>query len=171
VKKVLVPFLIKEHHNGKDFNVSTELIHDRYDLEDRKVIDTLKKVKTIALIGASSKPERDSYKVMAFLMNEGYQVFPINPLLAGTTILGQKVYGCLGDVPIPIDMLDVFRQSKYLYNIVVEAKQANIFCIWTQLGVTEVKAELLALESGITMIINRCPAIEIPRLKLSLYVD
>jgi len=151
--------------------MSIELIHDRYDLEDRKVIDTLKQIKTIALIGASSKPERDSYKVMAFLMNEGYQVFPINPLLAGTTIMDQKVYGSLGDISSPIDMLDVFRQSKYLYDIVVEAKQANITTIWTQLGVTEVKAELLAVESGITMIVNRCPAIEIPRLKLALNTD
>jgi len=146
--------------------VSTELIHDRYNLEDRKIVDTLKKVKTIALIGASSKPERDSFKVMAFLMNEGYHVFPINPLLAGTTILEQKVYAFLDDIPTPIDMLDVFRQSKYLYDIVTEAKQANITTIWTQLGVTDAKAELLAIESGITMIVNRCPAIEIPRLAL-----
>jgi predicted CoA-binding protein len=151
--------------------VSIELIHDSYDIEDHKIVDTLNKVKTIALIGASSKPERDSYKVMAFLIKEGYQVFPINPLLAGTTILQQKVYGCLGDVPISIDMLDVFRQSKYLYDIVVEAKKANITTIWTQLGVTEVKAESLALASGINMIINRCPAIEIPRLTFCLNAD
>mgnify|MGYP000196777576 CR=1 FL=1 len=134
-------------------------------IEDQKISETLQKVKTIALIGASSKPERDSYKVMAFLMNEGYQVFPINPLLEGTTIMNRKVYSCIADIPSPIDMLDVFRQSKYLYDIVVEAKQANISRIWTQLGVTDIKAELFALENGIAMIINRCPAIEIPRLR------
>ena len=171
MKKVSVHFLIKEHRNGKDFNVSTELIHDRYDLEDHKIVETLTKVKTIALIGASEKPERDSYKVMAFLINEGFQVFPINPLLAGTTIMERKVYGCLGDVASPIDMLDVFRQSKYLYDIVVEATQANITTIWTQLGVTEASAELLAIKNGITMIVNRCPAIEIPRLKLCHDID
>jgi predicted CoA-binding protein len=143
--------------------VSTELISD---IEDRKIIDTLNKVKTIALIGASAKPDRASYRVMAYLINRGYQVFPINPLLEGTTIMNCEVYGCIGDIPSPIDMLDVFRQSKYLYDIVVEAKQANITCIWTQLGVTDAKAELLALESDITMIVNRCPAIEIPRLNL-----
>lgn len=135
-------------------------------IEDHNIIETLNKVKTIALIGASSKPERDSYKVMAFLINKGYHVFPINPLLEGTTIMNQEVYASIRDIPYPIDMLDVFRQSKYLYDIVVEAKQANIRCIWTQLGVTDVKAELLALEIEITMIVNRCPAIEIPRLKL-----
>lgn len=145
--------------------MSTEHI---IDLEDQKISEILNQVKTVALIGASAKPARDSYKVMAFLMNEGYQVFPINPLLEGTTIMGREVYRGIGDIPMPIDMIDVFRQSKFLYDIVVEAKKANITHIWTQLGVTDVKAELLALESGITMIVNRCPAIEIPRLNLSL---
>ncbi len=132
--------------------------------EDRKIIDTLNSVKTIALIGASSKPDRDSYKVMAFLLDNNYQVFPINPLLAGTKILGCEVYSSIADVPVPIDMLDVFRQSQYLYDIVLEAKQAAIPIIWTQLGVSDAKAELLASDNEISMIVNRCPAIEIPRL-------
>lgn len=132
--------------------------------EDRKIIDTLNSVKTIALIGASSKPERDSYKVMAFLLDNNYQVFPINPLLAGTKILGCEVYSSIADVPVPIDMLDVFRQSQYLYDIVLEAKQVAIPIIWTQLGVSDAKAELLASDNEISMIVNRCPAIEIPRL-------
>lgn len=148
--------------------MSLDLINDRDESEDHNIIDTLQKIKTIALIGASSKPERDSYKVMAFLINEGYQVFPVNPLLEGTKILNREVYRCIDDIPSPIDMIDVFRQSKYLYDIVVEAKQANIIHIWTQLGVTDVKSELLALESGINIIVNRCPAIEIPRLNLAL---
>ena len=135
-------------------------------IEDSQIIETLQQVKTIALIGASSKPDRDSYKVMAFLMEKGYQVFPINPLLKGTSIMNREVYGSIGDIALPIDMLDVFRQSKYLYDIVVEAKQANITCIWTQLGVIDVKAEQLARELGINMIVNRCPAIEMPRLNL-----
>ncbi|KGJ87562.1 CoA-binding protein [Colwellia psychrerythraea] len=146
--------------------MSIELNNDSYALEDRKIIDTLNRVKTIALIGASARPDRDSFKVMAFLINEGYQVIPINPLLAGTTILEQQVFASISDIPSSIDMLDVFRQSKYLYDIVVEAKKANITTIWTQLGVTDLKTELFAQESGITMIVNRCPAIEIPRLGL-----
>lgn len=146
--------------------MGTELINNRYDIEEHKIIDTLNKVKTIALIGASSNPERASYKVMAFLMNEGYQVFPVNPLLEGTSIMNQEVYDRIDDIPSSIDMLDVFRQSKYLYDIVLEAKQANITCIWTQLDVTNAKTESLALKNGISMIVNRCPAIEIPRLNL-----
>lgn len=141
--------------------MSTELT---YDLEDYKIIEILKNVKTIALIGASSKPERDSFKVMAFLINKGYQVFPVNPFLKGTTIMNREVYSNISEIPVSIDMLDVFRQSKYLYDIVVEAKQVKIPTIWTQLGVTDVKAESLALESDITMVVNRCPAIEMPRL-------
>lgn len=135
-------------------------------IDDNKIIEILNKVKTIALIGASAKQERDSYKVMSFLINKGYHVVPVNPLLKGTKILNQEVYGNIGEIPFPIDMLDVFRQSKYLYDIVVDAKQANIRYIWAQLGVTDEKAELLALESDITMVVDRCPAIEIPRLQL-----
>ena len=104
-------------------------------------------------------------------IKEGYQVFPVNPLLEGATILNREVYGCIKDIPSSIDMIDVFRQSKYLLDIVVEAKQENIAHIWTQLGVTDIKSELLALESGINIIVNRCPAIEIPRLNLSFKVD
>jgi predicted CoA-binding protein len=155
--------LIKERQNGKGFNVTDD---NSYTDEDRNVIDTLNKVKTIALIGASATPTRDSYKVMAFLLSKGYQVFPINPLLAGQELMGRKVYSCINEIPIPIDMLDVFRQSKYLYDIVVEAKQANITQIWTQLGVTDLKAEELALVNNINMIVSRCPMIEIPRLGL-----
>jgi predicted CoA-binding protein len=151
--------------------VSLDLINDSDEIEDLNIIETLKKVKTIALIGASSKPERDSYKVMAFLINEGYQVFPVNPLLEGTKILNREVYRSIGDIPLPIDMIDVFRQSKYLYDIVIEAKQANINNMWTQLGVTDAKSESLALDSGINIIVNRCPAIEIPRLNLALKTD
>lgn len=135
--------------------------------EDAKIIAVLKKVKTIALIGASSKPDRDSYKVMAFLIQQGYHVIPVNPLLAGEKTLNCHVYGSIHDVPVSIDMIDVFRQSIYLYDIVEEAKLANIKYIWTQLGVIDKKAELLASEADITMIVNRCPAIEIPRLNLS----
>ena len=137
-----------------------------FDLEDQQIIEILSTAKTIALLGASEKPERDSHKVMRLLIEKGYQVFPVNPLLAGEKILGREVFASIAELPSSIDMLDVFRHSNYLYHIVKEAKLANIKCIWTQLGVTDTKAELLASEVDITMIVNRCPAIEIPRLRL-----
>lgn len=135
-------------------------------VDDSQIIEILKQVKTIALVGASSKPDRDSFKVMAFLINKGYQVFPVNPVLRGTEILNQKVYSSINDIPVAIDMIDVFRQPKYLYDIVAEAIEENISYIWTQLGVTEPNAESLASENNITMVINRCPVIEFLRLNL-----
>ncbi len=134
--------------------------------QDQKIAHILKNSKTIALLGASSKPERDSYKVMTFLIERGYQVFPVNPILAGQQILGCEVYRCLDEIPVPIDMLDVFRQSKYLYDIVIEAKKVKVKFIWAQQGVSDTRAEFLAVKNNIPIIVNRCPAIEIPRLGL-----
>ena len=133
---------------------------------DKKIAYILKNTKTIALLGASSKPERDSYKVMAFLIERGYQVFPVNPMLAGQQILGCEVYSDLADIPVPIDMLDIFRQSKYLYDIVIDAKKVNVKFIWAQQGVSDTKAELFAVKNNIPIIVDSCPAIEIPRLGL-----
>lgn len=133
---------------------------------DEKIIAILKNTKTIALLGASNKPERASYKVMAFLIARGYQVFPVNPMLAGQQLLGREVYASLHDIPEPIDMLDVFRQSQYLVDIVVEANKAKVKFIWAQLGVMDSKAELFAKENGMVMIVDSCPAIEVPRLGL-----
>lgn len=137
-----------------------------FDSRDEKIVHILKNTKTIALLGASANPERDSFKVMQFLIEKGYQVFPVNPMLAGQKVLGCDVYNSLHDIPFSIDMLDVFRQSRYLYDIVLEAKKVNVKYIWTQLGVKDSKAELLATKSNIPMIIDSCPAIEIPRLAL-----
>jgi len=136
--------------------------------DDDKIIAIFDNVRTIALIGASDKPERDSHKVMAFLINKGYQVFPVNPLLAGKSIQGCEVYSSLADIPQPIDLVDVFRDSKYLYDIVVETKQAKVKRIWAQIGVMDAEAELLASNNDILMISNRCPAIELPRLMVKI---
>ncbi len=133
---------------------------------DQKITDILKNTNTIALLGASSNPERDSYKVMAFLIECGYQVLPVNPKLAGQQILGCKVYSGLGDIPVAIDMLDIFRQSKYLYDIVIDAIKLNVKFIWAQQGVSDTKAELLAIKNNIPIIVNSCPVIEFPRLGL-----
>ena len=133
---------------------------------DKKIKAIFDNVRTIALIGASNKPERDSHKVMAFLLDKGYQVFPVNPVLVGKNILGCEVYSSLADIPHPIDLVDVFRDSKYLYDIVLEAKEVNVKRIWAQIGVVDEKAKLLASDNNIVMISNLCPAIELPRLML-----
>lgn len=138
--------------------------HDRY--EDQYIAEILKGVRTIALLGASPKQERPSYGVMRFLLGRGYVVYPVNPGQAGKEILGQPTYATLADVPQPVDMVDVFRAPEYLDGIVDEALALETLpkVIWSQLGVRDDKAAAKAEAGGIRVVMNRCPAIEYPRL-------
>jgi uncharacterized protein len=138
--------------------------HDRY--QDDYLARILKDTRTIALLGASPKPERPSYGVMRFLLGRGYSVFPVNPGQAGKEILGQRTYASLAEVPQPVDMVDVFRAPEYLDGIVDEAigLETRPKVIWSQLGVRDDKAAAKAQAAGIEMVMNRCPAIEYPRL-------
>jgi predicted CoA-binding protein len=138
--------------------------HDRYDND--YIAEILKTVKTIALLGASPNPDRPSNRVMGFLLSKGYQVFPVNPGQAGKQILGQTVYATLADVPQPVDMVDVFRAAEYLDGVVEEAiaLEAKPKVIWGQLSVRNDKAAAKAEAAGIRMVMDRCPAIEYPRL-------
>ncbi|MEH6558319.1 MAG: CoA-binding protein [Oceanicoccus sp.] len=134
---------------------------------DKDIADVLRSVKTIALLGASHKPERPSYEVMAFLLEQGYTVIPVNPGLAGTELQGQRVYESLAAIPQPVDMIDVFRNASFLPAIVEDTISQGIGTIWTQLDVIDEAAAAHAENHGITVIMNRCPAIEWPRLSRS----
>jgi uncharacterized protein len=138
--------------------------HDRYEADYLSGI--LKSVRTIALLGASPNPERPSNGVMRFLLAHGYEVFPVNPGQAGKQINGRTVYGRLADVPQPVDMVDVFRASEYLDEVVSDALALPQLpqVIWAQLGVRDDAAAGRAEGAGIKVVMNRCPAIEIPRL-------
>lgn len=138
--------------------------HDRYD--NGYIADILKDTKTIALLGASPNPDRPSNSVMRFLLSKGYQVFPVNPGQAGKQIHGQTVYGSLSDVPQPVDMVDVFRAAEYLDGVVEEAMSLpqKPKVIWGQLSVRDDEAAAKAEAAGIKVVMNRCPAIEYPRL-------
>ncbi|CAA0099463.1 putative protein YccU [Starkeya nomas] len=140
--------------------------HDHYD--DAYIADWLGKVRTIAVVGASPKPERPSHGVARFLALHGYKVFAINPGQAGRNIAGLPTYGRLADVPEPIDMVDVFRAPEYLAAVVDEALALlpRPKLIWTQLGVRDDSAAAKAEAAGVAVIMDRCPAIEIPRLRL-----
>jgi predicted CoA-binding protein len=140
------------------------MAHDRY--EDDLIAGILKDTKTIALVGASPNPDRPSNRVMGFLLQRGYRVFPVNPGQAGKQILGQDVYASLADVPEAVDMVDVFRASEYLDSVVDEALalESSPKVIWAQLGVRDDQAALRAEAAGIQVIMDRCPAIEYPRL-------
>ncbi len=128
----------------------------------------LETVRTIALVGASANPERASHHVMEFLLHHGYAVHPINPGLAGKTLLGRMVYASLADVPEAIDLVDVFRNSEAAGETVDEALGLTPLpkAIWLQLGVRNDAAAQRAEAAGVAMVMNRCPAIEIPRLGL-----
>ena len=131
---------------------------------DVDIARVLASCKTVAVLGASNKPARPSYSVMGYLLDQGYEIFPVNPGLAGQEILGRLVYANLCDIPVRVDMVDVFRQSQYLPDIVREAIACGVGVLWTQLGVVDESAALAAETSGITVVMDRCPAIEGPRL-------
>ena len=132
---------------------------------DAELARLLIATRSIALVGASHKPERPSYRVMAFLLANGYEVLPVNPGLAGQTLQGRRVYAGLSAIEVPIDMVDVFRQSHYLPGIVEEAVAARAKALWTQLDVVDYSAAETAEKAGIDVVMDRCPAIELPRLR------
>ena len=132
---------------------------------DADIARVLASVRTIAVVGASNKPERPSYRVMQYLIDEGYQVFPVNPGLAGQQLLGCTVVDDLDGITSSIDMVDVFRRARFLPQIVQQAITLDIGTVWAQLGVVNHTAASAAEQGGITMVMDRCPAIEVPRLR------
>jgi predicted CoA-binding protein len=138
--------------------------HDNY--SDAYLRDILTGTKTIAVIGASDDPARPSYEVMGFLLKHGYRVSAVNPKLAGQKILDALVYATLAEVPGPIDMIDVFRNNAAIPGVtdeILALPQPPKF-IWMQIGV-RVDAEARKAEAaGISVIMDRCPKIEIVRL-------
>ena len=122
-----------------------------------KLSSILKTVTTIAIVGASSNEERDSYKVMKFLIDYGYEVFPVNPNESNKKILNQKCYSNLNDIKQKIDMVDIFRSSKYVFNIAKEAVSINADILWMQEGVIDDRAADFAKKEGLIVIMNKCP--------------
>lgn len=135
-------------------------------MSDQLIKQILTSVRRIAVVGASDNPEKASFRVSAWLQEQGYEIVPVNPRLAGKTILGQQVYHSLKDIPGKIDMVDVFRNAEAATEITLEAIAINAKVVWLQLGIVNQQAAELAKNSGLTMIMDRCPKIEIPRLGL-----
>ncbi|NAZ35466.1 CoA-binding protein [Rubellimicrobium sp. CFH 75288] len=135
---------------------------------DRLIRDVLTRTRTIALVGFSSRPDRPSHGVASFLRSRGFRVIPVNPGLAGQEHLGEKVRASLGEIPDPVDLVDVFRRSEELGRVVDEALALDPLpiAIWAQLGVRDDAAAARARARGVAVIQDRCPAIEIPRLGL-----
>lgn len=132
-------------------------------MHDKDIADILQQVKTIALVGASDNPSRPSYGVMAYLLQQGYQVTPVSPKLAGKSLLGQHVYAELADIPHAIDMVDVFRNAEAAYGVAQDAIAIGAKVLWLQIGVINELAATLAADAGLKVVMDRCPKIEIPR--------
>jgi predicted CoA-binding protein len=124
----------------------------------------LEETKTIALVGASANPARDSHEVMAFLQRQGYRVIPVNPGLAGQQLLGETVAARLAEVEGQIDMVDIFRNSDAAGGVVDEAIAAGAKAVWMQLGVINHEAAARAEAAGLKVVMNHCPKVEIPKL-------
>jgi len=138
--------------------------HDSY--PQTYIRDILNSVKTVALVGASANNVRPSHFVMKYLMDKGYRVIPVNPAIAGQSILDQTVYASLADIPEPIDMVDVFRNSDAALDVTREALRLKPLpkVIWMQLGVRNDEAARLAEAAGVEVVMNRCPKMEYGKL-------
>jgi uncharacterized protein len=138
--------------------------HDHYSPD--YIRNVLQDVKTVALVGASANTVRPSYFVMKYMIEKGYTVYPVNPGLAGQELLGQTVYVTLADIPVSIDMVDIFRNSDAALDVTKEALDLRTKpkVIWMQLSVRNHKAADLAEAAGLRVVMNRCPKMEYGKL-------
>jgi len=139
--------------------------HDAY--SDAYLRGILTGTRTIAVVGASPRPQRPSHGVMRFLQRHGYRAIPVNPNATGEKILGERVYARLADIPEMIDMVDVFRRSEAAGAAVDEAIAVGAKFVWMQLDVCDDAAAARAEAQGLKIVMDRCPAIEIPRLRIA----
>ena len=136
--------------------------HDSYDDEYIRAI--LDDVRTIAMVGASANNVRPSYFVLKYLLEKGFTVVPVNPGKAGSEILGQMTYGSLQDIPVPVDMVDIFRNSEVAGQVTDEAMDIGARVVWMQLSVRNDEAAARAEAAGLRVVMDRCPKIEYGRL-------
>lgn len=138
--------------------------HDSY--PDDLIRSVLKTAKTIAMVGVSANDSRPSYFAFKYLIGRGYRMIGVNPGLAGQTLLGAPIYASLAEIPEPVDMVDIFRNSEAAGPIVDEALKLDPppKVIWMQLSVRNDEAAATAEAKGLTVIMNRCPKIEYGRL-------
>jgi predicted CoA-binding protein len=134
---------------------------DQTPAEQRATIHRLlRESRTIAMVGLSPREDRPSYGVARYLLDQGYEVIPVNPRAAGEEILGQKVYASLSDIPKPIDIVDVFRRSEFTVPVAEEAVKIGAKALWLQLGITNNEAVRTAAAAGLDTVQNRCIKIE-----------
>lgn len=144
---------------------SARLLHMNHDnYSDAYIQSILNDYKRFAVVGASANSVRPSYFVVKYLIDKGYEVFPVNPGVAGKNILGRKVYASLKEIDQPVDIVDIFRNSEAALDITKEAIEIGAKAVWMQLGVRNDEAAKLAEDAGLKVVMNRCPKIEYARL-------
>jgi predicted CoA-binding protein len=134
---------------------------------DADIAQLLRETRTIALVGASDRPDRPSYNVMRVLQDWGYRVLPVNPQITGEHVHGEYVWRELGQIGEPIDMVDIFRRPIAAGEAVDEAIAAGAKSVWLQIGVINHEAAARAEAAGLKVVMDRCPAIDLPRLGIS----
>ena len=132
--------------------------------KDEDIAELLSSARTIAMVGASDNPDRPAYRIMKFLQDQGYRVFPVNPKITGEHVHGEYVWRELSQIGEPIDIVDIFRRSDFAGENVDQAIAVGAKAVWMQLGVIDVAAAKRAEAAGLKVVMDRCPKIEIPRL-------
>ncbi len=131
---------------------------------DEEIYELLANARTIAMVGASDRPDRASHGVMQFLQGRGYRVIPVNPQITGERVHGEFVWRELAQIGEPIDIVDIFRRSEAAGEAVDQAIAVGAKAVWMQLGVIDEAAAARAEAAGLKVVMDRCPKIEIPRL-------
>ena len=133
---------------------------------DEDIYELLANARTIAMVGASDRPDRPSHGVMKFLQSRGYRVIPVNPQITGQHLHGEFVWSELAQIGEPIDIVDIFRRPMAAGEAVDEAIAAGAKAVWLQIGVINDEAAARAEAAGLKVVMDRCPKIEIPRLRV-----
>ena len=131
---------------------------------DQDIRDLLTNARTIAMVGASDRPNRPSYGVMKFLQDRGYRVLPVNPQITGEHVHGEFVWRELAQIRVPLDVVDIFRRPEAAAEAVEQAIFVGAKAVWMQIGVINEEAAAKAEAAGLKVVMDRCPKIEIPRL-------
>ena len=131
---------------------------------DEDIAELLTSARTIAMVGASDRPNRPSHGVMRILQRHGYRVFPVNPQIAGQQVHGEMVLRDISEIGVPIDIVDIFRRPEAAGEAVDQAILVGAKAVWLQLGVINPDAAARAEAAGLKVVMDRCPAIELRRL-------
>jgi predicted CoA-binding protein len=134
---------------------------------DSEIRAILSRPTTVAVIGCSDNPDRDSLRIAMLLRRKGFRVIPVNPQLAPDALrdeLGERCYPDLASIPDAVEIVDVFRRPEHLLQVAEEAIRKGARILWGQLGVVNLEAAALAQQAGLTVVMDRCPAIEFGRL-------